>query len=75
MMGFFLFATASKPALWPTQTSYPMGTGCFLPLGREADHSPTPTAEVKNAWGYASTPQYVKALCLINKGYFFMSWY
>jgi len=24
--------------------------------GREADHSPTPTAQFKNAWSYTSTP-------------------
>jgi len=23
---------------------------------READHSPTPNADVKNAWSYTSTP-------------------
>jgi hypothetical protein len=28
-------------------------------LGREADHSPPSSAEVKNAWNYTSTPQYV----------------
>jgi len=27
-------------------------------LGRESDHSPQSTAEVKNAWNYTSTPQY-----------------
>jgi hypothetical protein len=27
--------------------------------GREADHSPPSSAEVKNAWSYTSTPQYV----------------
>jgi hypothetical protein len=32
--------------------------------GREADYSPPPSAEVKNAWHYTSTPQYV-----------FMAWY
>jgi hypothetical protein len=26
--------------------------------GREADHSPPSSAEVKNAWSYTSTPQY-----------------
>jgi hypothetical protein len=26
--------------------------------GREADHSPPSSAEVKNAWSYASTPPY-----------------
>jgi hypothetical protein len=32
--------------------------GVRLP-GREADHSPTTTAEVKNTWIYTSTPPYV----------------
>jgi hypothetical protein len=33
--------------------------------GREADHSPPSNAEVKNAWSYTSTPQYVfMAWCL-----------
>jgi len=27
--------------------------------GREADHSPPSSAEVKNAWSYTATPQYV----------------
>jgi hypothetical protein len=40
-----------------------MGTGvCFpkgKPVGREADHSPPSTAEVKSAWRYSSTPPYV----------------
>jgi hypothetical protein len=27
-------------------------------LGREADHSPSTSAEAKNAWSYNSTPQY-----------------
>jgi hypothetical protein len=38
--------------------SYPMGTsGSFLQVkwpGREADHSPTSSAEVTNAWSYTS---------------------
>jgi hypothetical protein len=45
-----------------------MGTGALSPevkrLGREADHSSISGAEVKNAWSYTSTPQYV-----------FMVWY
>jgi hypothetical protein len=40
--------------------SYPMGTGgSFLGVkrpGREADHSPPSSVEVKNAWRYISTP-------------------
>jgi hypothetical protein len=36
-------------------------------LGREADISPPYSAEVKNAWSYTSTPQYVfMAWCLVK---------
>jgi hypothetical protein len=39
-----------------------MGTGGFSPgvklQGREADHSPPTSAEVKKIWIYASTPPY-----------------
>jgi hypothetical protein len=36
-------------------------------LGREAAHSPPSSAEVKNAWSYNSTPQYVfMAWCLVK---------
>jgi hypothetical protein len=53
------------------RASYPMGTrDCFPGVkrpGREADHSPPYSAEVKNAWSYTSTPQYVfKAWCLVK---------
>jgi hypothetical protein len=35
--------------------------------GREADHSPQFSAEVKNAWSYTSTPQYIfMAWCLVK---------
>jgi hypothetical protein len=35
--------------------------------GREADHSRPSSAEVKNAWSYTSTPQYVfMACCLLE---------
>jgi hypothetical protein len=35
--------------------------------GREADHSPPSTAEVKNAWSYTSIPQYIfMARCLVK---------
>jgi hypothetical protein len=44
--------------------SYPLGTGKHFPAvkrpGREADHSPPSSAEVKSAWSYTSTPP----LCL-----------
>jgi hypothetical protein len=43
-------------------TSYPMGTGGSFPgvkrPGRESDHSPPTTAEVKKMWIYTSTPPY-----------------
>jgi hypothetical protein len=44
-------------------TSYKMGTGGSFPgvkrYGREADHSPPTSAEVKKMWIYTSTPLYV----------------
>jgi hypothetical protein len=51
--------------------SYPMGTrGSFRGVkrpGREADHSPPSSAEVRNAWSYTSSPQYVfMAWCLVK---------
>jgi hypothetical protein len=42
--------------------SYPMGTGGSFSgvkrQGREADHSPPTSAEVKKMWIYKSTPPY-----------------
>jgi hypothetical protein len=35
--------------------------------GREAHHSPQSSAEVKNAWSYTSTPQYVFMACCLVK--------
>jgi hypothetical protein len=38
-----------------------------MQLGHEADHSPPSSAQVKNAWSYTSTPQYIfMAWCLIK---------
>jgi hypothetical protein len=58
-LGIFLFATVSRTALGPTQP-IPWVLGALSlgvrRLGREADHSPPPSAEVKNAWNYTSTP-------------------
>jgi hypothetical protein len=61
-VGIFFFTTASRQALRPTQPSIqwvPMSIslGVKRPV-RETDHSPPFNAEVKNAWIYASTPQY-----------------
>jgi hypothetical protein len=51
--------------------SYPMGTGAvslgIKRPGRKVDHSPPSSAEVKNAWSYTSTLQYVfMTWCLIK---------
>jgi hypothetical protein len=38
-------------------------------LGREANHTPPSSAEVKNAWSYTSTPPYVfMEWCLVKHG-------
>jgi hypothetical protein len=51
-LGIFLFTTAYRPALGPTQPHIQMRTGgSFLKrTEREADHSPPSSNEVKNAW-------------------------
>jgi hypothetical protein len=59
-LGIFLFTTASRTALGSTQRPIQWVPGA-LSLGvkrpvREADHSPTSNAEVKNAWSYTSIP-------------------
>jgi hypothetical protein len=42
--------------------SYPMGTGVLSPgvkrPGRETDHSPPISAEVKQTWAYTAIPPY-----------------
>jgi hypothetical protein len=57
---FFLFATASRQSLRPTQPpvrwiTAALSTEVKRP-GREADHSPPFSAEVKNAWSYLHSP-------------------
>jgi hypothetical protein len=70
-LGIFLFTTASRMALGPTQPPIQWVPGA-LSLGVkwpgcEADHSPPSSAEVKNACSYTSTPQYVfTAWCLVK---------
>jgi hypothetical protein len=58
-LGIFLFTTASRPALGPTQPPIqwvPEALSLGVKRsGREADHSPSSGAEVKNAWSYTST--------------------
>jgi hypothetical protein len=59
-LGIFLFITATRPALGPTQPLIECVPGAlFLGVKRpgcEADHSPPSSAEVWNAWSYTSTP-------------------
>jgi hypothetical protein len=56
----FLFSTSSRPALGPTQPPIQWVTGALFPRvkrpGRESDHSPPFSAEVKKTWIYKSTP-------------------
>jgi hypothetical protein len=58
-----VFASAFIPALGPIQPPIQWVLDALSPEvkrpGREADHSPPSSAEVKNAWSYTSTPQYV----------------
>jgi hypothetical protein len=57
----FLYSTASRPTLGPTQPikwiKRVLSPGVKRP-GYEADHSPRISAEDKNTWIYASTPLY-----------------
>jgi hypothetical protein len=70
-LGIFLFTTASRKVLGPTQPPIQWVTGA-LSLRvkrpeREADNSPPSSAEVKNALSYISTPQYVfMAWCCVK---------
>jgi len=63
MMGLFLFATASRPALGPTQPPIQWVPGVKRP-GREADYSPPSSAAVKNAWSCNYTPQCLHGVVL-----------
>jgi hypothetical protein len=57
------FTSASRTALGSTQPLIewlPWAVSLWVMRpGRDADHSPLSSAEVKNAWSYTSTPQYV----------------
>jgi hypothetical protein len=59
-LGIFLFTNALRPALGITQPPIQRVPGDLSlevkRLGREADHSPPFSAEIKNAWRYTSTP-------------------
>jgi hypothetical protein len=70
-LGIFLFNAASRTALGPTQPPIlrpPEALSLEVRrTEREADHSPPSSAEVKNAWCYTSTHQYVfMAWCLVK---------
>jgi hypothetical protein len=52
---FFIFTTASRPALGAHPPSYPVGTGVKR-LGLEAEHSSPYSAGVKNEWRCTSNP-------------------
>jgi hypothetical protein len=58
-MNTFLFATAFRQALGPTQSYIQWVPGSFSSgvkrPGREADHSPLSTSEVKKAWSCTKT--------------------
>jgi hypothetical protein len=54
-MGMFLSAIASRLSLGPTQSPGDLSPGLKL-LGREADQSPSSSAEIKNAYCCNSTP-------------------
>jgi len=59
-LGIFLFTTASRPVLGPTQPPTQWVAETLSPSvkrpGREADHSPPSSADVTKAWSYTSTP-------------------
>jgi len=56
----YLFAIASRLALGSTQSLIPWVPSVLTPWvkrpGREADHLPPHSAEVKNTYSYTSTP-------------------
>jgi hypothetical protein len=59
-LGIFLFTTASRTDLGPTQppiqwVPWALSLGVKRPK-HEADHSPPSSAEVKNEWSYTSNP-------------------
>jgi hypothetical protein len=72
-MGFFLFATASSPALEPIRPPMQRGPGDLFAgvkwSGREANYSPPSSAEVRNMWSYTTISTYVfMAWCLVKHG-------
>jgi hypothetical protein len=70
-LGIFLFTTASRPAVGPTQPPNQWVPGA-LSLGvkrpgREADHLPPLVPRSKNEWSHTSTPQFtLMAWCSVK---------
>jgi hypothetical protein len=62
-LGFFSYATGSRPALRPIHLPIQWVMKGFYPgvkwPGHEADHSHLYSAEIMNVWRYASTHPYV----------------
>jgi hypothetical protein len=66
-----IFSSSRRPDRLGVHPSYPVGTGGSFPgvkrPGREADHSPPASAEVKEMWIYTSIPPYAfMTYCLIS---------
>jgi hypothetical protein len=61
-VGSRIFSTSSRPALGPSHPPVQWVRGALSPVvkqpGREADHSPPTSAEVKKMWIYTSTPSW-----------------
>jgi hypothetical protein len=59
---YYLFSTSPRSVLGPTQPSIQWTPEAFSPgvkrPGREANHSPPTSIEVKKTWIYTSTPPY-----------------
>jgi hypothetical protein len=62
LVGSRIFSALSRPALGRTQPPIQRVRGTLSPgvkrLGREADHSPPTSTEVKKMWMYTSIPAY-----------------
>jgi hypothetical protein len=62
LVGSIILSTSSRPILGPTQPPIQWALGALLPdvkqPGREADHSPPTSAEVKKTWIYTSNFPY-----------------
>jgi hypothetical protein len=70
-VGARIFSTSSRPVLGPIQPPIlwvPRALSLEVKRpGRETDHSPSTSAEVKKTWIYTSTPPYAfMAWCLVS---------